>query len=204
MRPVRAGVRSPAVRATLARCLVPLAATFLALTTAAPAFADGIDCTALEEWSEPVEGYKVNLHHVFCGEARRDGRARGFHAMPHGAAPGSFVSAEDGAGPNAAGVYTLRDVELRFSGGRYRKRFSTMFPDHCTANQVIRSIAYSRVHGTGSCASPAWARCGPSAPPAGDRTAFCVGMDGTTFTIASAALPGDDTRITTGFPIYEP
>jgi hypothetical protein len=140
---------------------------------------------------------------VFCGEPGNGTRAKGFHAMPGGNAPSTYVSADADTGPNAAGVYTLRNIQLRFDGDGYTKSFSSMFPDRCSQAQVTQSIAYSQANSAGNCASPTWAKCGPSAPSSGDVAAYCAGDDGSPFTIGSALL-GTSTRINTGFPIYVP
>lgn len=164
----------------------------------------GIDCRATAEWSRDIDGFQLNLHHVFCGEAGRGDRAKGFHAMPHGQAPSSYVTSTPADAPNAAGVYTLRDIGLKFDGAQYTKRFSSVFPNACSALQVAYSIIYSRQHSTGNCAAPGWAQCGPSGPAADspDKAGYCLGDDGKPFPIASALLPNSQ-KINTGFPIFE-
>lgn len=160
-----------------------------------------IDCSTLAEWSSPVAGYQLNLHHIFCGESGKRGRAKGFHSMPNGIPPSSYASAILADKANGAGVYTFEDVELIFDGRRYKKSFSSMFPNHCRAEQVMMSIIYSLQHSQGRCASPGWAMCGPNAPKQGGDE-YCVGTDGSQFSIASAVLPRDKQKINTGFPIY--
>ena len=163
----------------------------------------GIDCNTLAEWSTEVDGYQLNLHHVFCGEPGKRGRAKGFHSMPEGIAPSNYDGSESGDPVNSAGVYTLEKIELSFAEGKYTKSFSSMFPNHCSYDQVINSIVYSVQNNSGSCASPDWATCGPNAPKQGAE-AYCVATDGSTFTIATAILRSDNKKINTGFPIYRP
>ncbi len=172
------------------------------LVTAGAFAAEGIDCSTLPDWSETVSGYQVNQHHIFCGEVGKKTRAKGFHSMPDGKAPNTYLTSNTASGPNAAGVYTLKNIRLKFGMNHYTKSFSSMFPSHCSQGQVLRSIVYSQVNNTGNCASPGWAQCGPSAPSSGDRNAYCVGANDSVFTIASARAGTN--RINTGFPIYTP
>ena len=172
--------------------------------------ADAVPCETLPHWSTPIPTgtdsgatARVNLHHIFCGEPGRRGRAKGFHAVPGGlsrSAPRPYVNHGGMEGPNAEGVYTLRNITLRFEGETYDKFLSTMFPDACTQAQVLRSVVYANTHNAGSCANPHWAVCGPSAPPDGG-TQYCLGNNGKAFTIAGA--PKRNGKINTGFPIYE-
>ncbi len=165
----------------------------------------GIDCDTLPAWSDEIEGYQINLHHIYCGEPGRKGRAKGFHATPLGDAPSNYISSEPADGPNGAGIYAIRKVDLMFNGAIYVKSFSSMFPRHCSFEQINNSIVYSLRHSRGGCVSPAptWASCGPNAPAEGGG-AYCTGSDGSGYTIASALLPDNETRINTGFPIYQP
>lgn len=167
------------------------------------ALAQGLDCSALPAWSAVVDGYQVNQHHVFCGEAGKQGRAKGFHAMPGGKPPSDYLGAVKADPANGAGVYTLKQVRLSIEGREFVKSFSSMFPSHCTQAQVNQSIVYSLRNKTGACASPGWASCGPNAPKGGGQ-AYCVGRDGSNFTIATAVLSNDSRKINTGFPIYRP
>lgn len=123
--------------------------------------------------------------------------------MPGGDAPSNYINSRPGDPPNAAGIYTLKQIKLRFAGKRYVKSFSSMFPEHCSQAQVSKSIVYSFINKTGTCASPGWASCGPNAPNEGGNE-YCLATDGANFDIATAVLPSDETRINTGFPIYKP
>lgn len=175
----------------------------LILFTSNGVFAEGIDCDILPEWSNKIDGYQLNLHHVFCGEAGKKSRAKGFHAMPGGNAPSNFISYSPGDPTNKAGIYTLKNIKLTFAGKTYKKSFSSMFPKSCNQVQITNSIVYSRINSRGPCSSPGWASCGPNAPESGG-TKYCVAENGSFFTIASAVLPGGTKRINTGFPIYTP
>ncbi len=165
--------------------------------------AEGINCATMPEWSEAIDGYQLNQHHVFCGEAGKKDKAKGFHAMPKGYAPSSYIHSIPADPANGAGVYTLKQIQLEFAGKQYEKSFSSMFPRHCSQAQVSKSIVYSLVNKTGACASPSWASCGPNAPEDGGNE-YCLAANGARFDIATAVLPGNKTRINTGFPIYKP
>ncbi|WP_177186293.1 EndoU domain-containing protein [Nitrosomonas sp. Nm166] len=165
--------------------------------------AKGIDCATLSEWSETIDGYQLNQRHVFCGEVGKKNKAKGFHAMPDGNAPSNYINSSPADPANGAGVYTLKQIQLRFAGKQYEKSFSSIFPQHCSQTQVSKSIVYSLINRTGACASPGWASCGPNAPKDGGNE-YCLAANGAHFDIATAVLPGNKTRINTGFPIYKP
>lgn len=165
--------------------------------------AEGINCATLPEWSETMEGYQLNQQHVFCGEAGRKDKAKGFHSMPTGNPPSHYISSMPADPVNGAGVYTLKQIRLTFASKSYVKSFSSMFPEHCSQAQVIRSIVYSLINNTGACGSPTWALCGPNAPADGEGE-YCLATNGSSFDIATAVLPSNKNRINTGFPIYKP
>jgi Bacterial EndoU nuclease len=164
--------------------------------------AAGIDCAKLPAWSDPIGGYEVNLHHVFCGEPGKNGAAKGFHSMPGGEAPSTYVSSDSADGPDAAGIYTLKKIKLKFDGTDYTKSFSSLFPKACSMDQINQSIVYSLVNASGACSDPSWASCGPNAPANSSDAKYCLGSKGNRFTIASAMVNGEPKKINTGFPIY--
>lgn len=170
---------------------------FLPLVAAA-----GIDCASLADWSGPIDGYKVNLHHIYCGEPGNNDAAKGFHSMPNGETPSNYVSSDNADKPNAAGIYTLKKIKLKFGGTEYTKSFSSMFPKQCSMDQINQSVVYSLANSTGSCTEPSWAACGPNAPKGSSDKKYCLGSNGSQFTIASATLRGEPKKINTGFPIY--
>jgi len=158
----------------------------------------GIDCDTLAPWStgEP----QVNLHHVFCGEINKKGRAVGYHANPQGNTPSTYVKHLSGDAKNSAGVYVWDNISLKIDGKEVRKSLSSMFPEHCSQTQIVASIQYSSAHST-SCSSPRWASCGASAPTNSNTPSqYCLGADNNTFTIATAL---SHNKINTGFPIYQ-
>lgn len=177
----------------------------LGLLGSSTAMAEGINCENLPEWSDSIDGYQVNQQHIFCGQPGNRGNAKGFHAMPNGAPPSSYISSTPVGQPNSAGVYQLKDINLKFNRHPYVKSFSSVYPKHCTQAQINKSIVYSYVNRTGSCAAPNWASCGPNAPTdAKQNGEYCVGNDGSIFEIATAVLPNEQTKLNTGFPIFKP
>lgn len=167
-----------------------LAAMALALAFAAVAgdgSADGPDCRDPRfHWSasEP----KVNLRHVFCGELR-DGRPKGFHSVRLRDSA-SLVRAIERRRDERGGVWSAVVV---FANGR--RKLSTFFPDHCTVEQLLRSIDYAVAQSFGR--HREWGEVGPSAPYRGAET-FCLDNDGAPFEIRFGVLA--DGRVNTAFP----
>lgn len=159
--------------------------------------ASGIDCKSLPSWGNTNP--KVNLHHVFCGELNAQGKAVGYHSNPNGMTPSTYLSHGSSQPPNAAGIYQWNDIRLSLQGKTVQKPVSSMFPNKCSQAQVVSSIQYAATHAVGSCSAPPWAKCGPSAPSSGNRSAYCLGNDGSVFTIATALSSSG--KINTGFPV---
>lgn len=160
-------------------------------------YAAGINCNTLPSWSNGSP--KVNLHHVFCGEINRKGRAVGYHANPNGQTPNTYISHKGGQSANSAGVYQWRKIKLSLEGKTVQKPVSSFFPDKCSQSEITRSIQYAATHVVKSCSNPSWAKCGPSAPASGSKNGYCVGNNGRAFTIATALNRSGN--INTGFPV---
>lgn len=173
-------------------CMTLTMLSFPHLTNAA-----GINCKALPSWSNGNP--KVNLHHVFCGEINRKGSAVGYHANPKGQKPNTYVSHRGGQSANSAGIYQWRNIELMIKGKTVQKPVSSMFPNKCSQNQIVKSIQYAATHVVKNCSNPSWAKCGPSAPSSGNRNGYCIGNNGRAFTIATAQ--NSSGKINTGFPV---
>lgn len=155
-----------------------------------------IDCGQLPH--EAVKnGMKINQAHVFCGEWK-NGAPKGFHARPKGENPSTVKQFRVQDRPNAAGIYTGKWTHADSTG---QEKFSTIFPDSCSAEQVLNSIAYAATHQE-SCPSgaPDWSRCGKNRPEAAakDRTDYC-GSGSPRFVIAFA--PPQKGFINTAFPL---
>lgn len=167
-------------------------------------YAGGIECDTLPTWSKVTDGMVVNQHHIFCGEPKKDmSKAVGFHSMPNQEAPSTFVSSGNPFDKSTEGIYNLRNITLKFGDLEIKKSFSTMFPNSCSMNQINSSIVYAHKQNRGNCDGVYWAQCGPSSPQNDKSNSYCVGLNGKTFTIATAVLPQDPMKINTGFPINE-
>lgn len=157
----------------------------------------GVNCNTLAQWSNGNP--QVNLHHVFCGEVNKKGNAVGYHSNPNGQTPTTYKSHNGGDASNKAGVYVWDKISLTLKGKTLVKPLSSMFPNHCSQMQIIKSIQYSSNVSKKSCTSPSWAQCAPSAPSSGDLSSYCLGDNKKALTIATALNSG---KVNTGFPIY--
>ncbi len=156
------------------------------------------DCEDIAHWSDTNP--PVNQQHVFCGEwNQRKNRPVGFHSRPGGKNPATVGQLKITQRPNAKGLYGVR---WSYDGRPDRHKFSSMFPDTCSRDQVLKSIVYAARHPE-SCPpdAPQWMRCG-SNKPQDSREDYCEAMDGTYFTIGFATLRNGN-KINTAFPIVE-
>ncbi|WP_073955370.1 EndoU domain-containing protein [Thalassospira sp. TSL5-1] len=164
-----------------------------------------------------TEAIPINLEHIFCGEINRKNRFTGFHARPQGRNPATIARVVVEAGSeNANGIYEAtvywnmdRDGDARPANA---SKFSTLFPDDCSRDQIIASILYASRHALPSCpaGAPGWTQCGLNRPDGqgdsnGAETAkahqYCVGKDPSSrFTIAFAPHNG---RLNTAFPLMD-
>lgn len=130
----------------------------------------------------------INLRHVFCGEIR-NGQPKGLHSTQLiGTSP--LVHRIESRSDEADGIYT---AIVEFKGGR--RKLSTFFPDHCSVQQLVRSIEHAARHPRRR--HSAWGEIGPSAP-APDLETFCLDNRGEPFDIRFGALANG--RINTAFP----
>lgn len=109
-----------------------------------------MDCAEISHWS--TTNPPVNQKHVFCGEwNQRKNR-------PAGENPITVGALEITQQPNSQQIYGTR-----WSYGDYpdREKFSSMFPDGCTREQVLKSVVYAVKHPK-PCpqGSPRWTKCG--------------------------------------------
>ena len=160
--------------------------------------ASEMDCAGVSHWSDTNP--PVNQQHVFCGEwNNRKNRPAGFHSRPAGENPASVGALKITQQPNVQGLYGVR---WSYTGHPDREKFSSMFPDTCNQDQVLKSIAYAVKHPK-ACpdGAPGWAKCGPNKPVQGGQ-GFCEASDKSIFTIAFATLKNSN-KINTAFPIVE-
>ena len=155
--------------------LIPLSLSWLLLLGCSPQSAQ-----AEKVWS-PTEP-AINATHIFLGEINRSGKPTGYHARPGGKDPKSARVARIKQSPNRAGVYTA-SVEIRDpASGRWKEKFSSMFPDQLSHGEVVQAILHAYEHREKGKDQP-WR--GPS---------------GLGFPIQGYTLR--DGRINTAFPVY--
>ncbi|WP_162094859.1 EndoU domain-containing protein [Pseudomonas chlororaphis] len=161
----------------------------------------------------------TNEEHIFCGEVDLTAKppaAKGFHSAPNGATPSTIAlkanstitltatpSISLSLGPDHS--YTLKDFEVISGTTKATKNISSMFPNTCTADQVLKSIEYAASQTaikSNKCKSPAWAECGPSAPtpiPPTDVGKYCLAGN-KVFSIGTKIEKKPTTKINTAFP----
>lgn len=113
----------------------PFLKVFVFLSLLALLWATAINAS---EWTDTEPA--INATHIFYGEINRRGKPVGFHARQEGDDPATAKVVRISAGPNQAGVYTA-DVEIWDSREKkWKRKFSTFFPDDLTREEVIESI----------------------------------------------------------------
>lgn len=161
-----------------------------------------IDCGTLQQWITVDSKLSINQKHVFCGEWDRN-RPKGLHSRPNGINPDTVAvfTIQDKA--NGAGIYTGR---WSHKDNPKKNKFSSMFPDNCSATQVLNSIAHAVTH-TFRCpaGAPDWTQCGFNKPQMTESAVdnndkYCSRND-KLFTIGFA--PPRDGRVNTAFPLFE-
>ena len=124
----------------------------------------------------------VNATHIFQGEINRHSKPTGFHAKLNGQTPRNIRIQRIRATPNRAGVYTAQ-IAIRDPGtGKWKEKFSSIFPDSMSPAEVIDAILHAyenREEG---------------------RTRPWRGPSGHGFPIEGYLL--DNGRINTAYPIY--
>jgi len=137
--------------------------------------------------TDPVQTVEVNRKHVFCGEVKKK-KAKGFHSRPDGNNPVTVNTAHAGIAQYTVvvdgaqvptGLYNLTGFDITDNGVTAVKAISTMFPDHCSYNDVLTAIA--------------------NASNGDDSGPTCRTLQGADFRIQVYYLP--DGRINTAFPI---
>lgn len=153
-----------------------------------------VDCATLPHWSNTTPA--INLTHVFCGEFK-NGRPKGYHSSPDGVDPDTIGDLEITQDPNAKGLYGVR---WSYVGHPSAAKFSSMFPDSCSLEQVQASIFYAATNlGTCPAGAPNWSECGKNQPSTGNLDRYCSADDGSLFAIAMGLF--DDGDVNTAFPL---
>ncbi len=97
--------------------------------------------TAIREWSDTSPA--INLKHVFQGEINRRGKPTGFHARPGGKDPSTARLSRVMSKPNKRGVYTARIEVYDKTQKQWREKFSSLFPDALSQEEVIQAILHA-------------------------------------------------------------
>jgi hypothetical protein len=186
-------VKVQTLRYTLISAILLIGSIFLAGSVGSE-----MDCAKVSHWSQTDP--PVNQQHVFCGEwNQRKNRPAGFHSRPAGEDPVTVGSLKITQKANAGGLYGVR---WSYAGHPDREKFSSMYPDTCSQDQVLTSIVYAVNHPK-PCpdGAPRWAKCGPNMPTRSGQ-AYCQASDKSIFTIAFATLRNSN-KVNTAFPIVE-
>ncbi|MDP1559604.1 MAG: EndoU domain-containing protein [Nitrosomonas sp.] len=172
----------------LALCLWPLSALAQ------------VNCATLPHWVKLNNGLQMNQIHVFCGEWQHD-RAKGFHSRPDGINPATVAKFTVQDRPNAAGIYTGK---WSYQNQPDKNKFSSLFPDNCSTEQVLNSISHASTTTDAQCpqGAPSWTKCGQNKPKSAQKNSikYCS-KDGQFFTIGFA--PPQNGKINTAFPIFQ-
>jgi hypothetical protein len=160
--------------------------------------ASEMDCAKISHWS--ATNPPVNQQHMFCGEwNKRKNRPAGFHSRPAGENPATVGTLKITQRPNARGLYGVR---WSYAGYPDREKFSSMFPDTCNRDHILKSIVYAVNHPkTCPDGAPRWAKCGPNRPTQGGQ-GYCQASDNSIFTIAFATLKNSN-NVNTAFPLAD-
>ena len=102
--------------------------------------ADAVSAGLERGWSRSDP--EVNLTHIFFGEINRSGKPVGYHSRPGGRDPAGARVARILSEPNRAGVYTAQ-VEIAVTGGDWREKFSSFFPDRMDQGQVLEAVLHA-------------------------------------------------------------
>ena len=136
---------------------------------------------AAEQWSDTKP--KISLTHIFYGEINSRGRPTGYHHRQNGQDQKTARLKKILSLPNDFGVYTALIEVKDPATGIWKEKFSSLFPDHFTRQQIIDLIIKTyRTH-----------------PPKSRRK--WGGMTNYGFRVEGYTLK--DGRIITAYPIFE-
>lgn len=160
-----------------------------------------IDCATLPHWVTLKNGLQMNQKHVFCGEWK-DNRPKGFHSRPGGVNPITVKAFTVQDFPDTTGVYSGKWSYTNAAG---RRKFSSMFPDNCSTEQVLNSISHASAYPERNCpeGSPRWVKCGKNRPGSDTKeklSGYCTYNE--EFFLIGFAAPKDN-KINTAFPIRQ-
>ncbi|RUM33760.1 MAG: hypothetical protein DSY50_01885 [Desulfobulbus sp.] len=96
------------------------------------------------KWSKTTP--EINLGHIFEGAINSRGRPTGFHSRPNGKDPRYARLKRIKGRPNHSGVYTAEIEVYDPRAKKWKKKFSTLFPDSMSREQVVKTILYAWKH----------------------------------------------------------
>ena len=96
------------------------------------------------KWSKTTP--EINLGHIFQGAINSRGRPTGFHSRPDGKDPRTARLIKIKGRPNRSGVYTAEIEVYDSRAKKWKKKFSTLFPDSMSQKQVVKTILYAWKH----------------------------------------------------------
>ncbi len=88
----------------------------------------------------------VNVTHIFQGEINRRGKPVGFHALFDGKAVETARIVRIKSKPNKAGVYTAQVEIYDRREKKWKKKFSSMFPDDMAPKTIIKAVLHAYKH----------------------------------------------------------
>ncbi len=100
--------------------------------------------SSTHKWSKTSP--EINLGHIFEGAINKRGKPTGFHSRPGGNDPRFARLKKIKGRPNRSGVYTA-EVEIYDKREKtWKKKFSTLFPDSMSQDEVINTILHAWKH----------------------------------------------------------
>ena len=88
----------------------------------------------------------INVTHIFQGEINRRGKPTGYHALFNGKKVETARIVRVKSKPNKAGVYTAEVEILDKKSGKWKRKFSTMYPDKMKAPEILKAVQYAYKH----------------------------------------------------------
>lgn len=97
-----------------------------------------------QQWSKTSP--EINLGHIFEGAINRRGKPTGFHSRPQGNDPQHARLKKILSPANDSGIYTAKVEVYDPQEKKWKEKFSTLFPDSMSRQQVIEVILHAWEH----------------------------------------------------------
>jgi hypothetical protein len=88
----------------------------------------------------------INVTHIFQGEINRRGKPTGYHALYNGKPVDTARVVKIKGKPNKAGVYTAQVEILDRKSGKWKGKFSSMFPDRMKPEEILKAVLHAYNH----------------------------------------------------------